>query len=76
MKTKRQTENARFVQSVGGRTPEICYGCSEKRQDVRDADLRVGKWQRGGEETVKLLTSPHWIFISPISHYACQTPFC
>jgi len=43
MKTKRQTENARFVQSVGERTPESFQGCSENRQDVRDADLRVGQ---------------------------------
>lgn len=35
------------------RTPESGKGRSQDRPDVRHADLRVGKWQGRGEETVK-----------------------
>lgn len=34
------------------RTPQSCQGGSKNRQDVWDADLRVGKRQGGGKETV------------------------
>ena len=37
------------------RTPESCQGGSQNRQDVWDADLRVGKRQGGGEETLRFL---------------------
>ena len=34
---------------------------SQNRQDVWDADLRVGKWESGGEETVSFLPLPSWL---------------
>ena len=38
------------------RTPPGCQGGSKNRQDVWDADLRVGKRQGGGKETLSFLT--------------------
>jgi hypothetical protein len=66
MKTKRQTENTRFVQSVGERTPEICHGYSENRQDVWDADLCVGKRHGGSEKTMSFLTVIHQAFLAKV----------
>lgn len=41
------------------RTAQRCQSSSQNRQDVWDTDLRVGKRQGGGEETVNRVTTVH-----------------
>lgn len=48
------------------RTPPSRQGGSENRQDVWDADLRVGKRQGGGEEALNFLTIVHQSILTNI----------
>ncbi len=51
------------------RTPSGCQGGSENRQDVWDADLRVGRRQGGGKETLSIRAIARQAFLAHLRGY-------